>query len=181
MKNILPFLIVLIVTTSCFRKLSPTASAKKLGPNFYVEVDGKALTREEFLAFDANTIALVNTIYGKEAIKKYGTKAKDGAVIASTQAYARKNYEAFFSGESEEYKNIISQYKKSEIQYILNDHVLKEIDEGSLALINRKRLISITFLNSKDLLDRFQIMDKKIGVSIKAKPPKDLYNSKKAY
>jgi hypothetical protein len=181
MKYILTTSLLIILLISCSKKLAPTTTEKKMGPNPYVEIDGTALSKKEFQSFDANSIALLNTFYGKEAIKKFGKKAKDGAIIASTENYARRNYESFFSSESEDYKNIISQYNDSEIQYILNDRILKEKDEGALALINRRLLISISIINSKDLSDKFQVMDKKIGVNIKAKPPKNLYRAKNIF
>ncbi|WP_104736186.1 M56 family metallopeptidase [Hanstruepera ponticola] len=69
--------------------------SKKKGNSFFISTDeeekpyillnGKEITQKEMEALDSETIKSVNVLKGESATKKYGNKAKDGAIIISTK------------------------------------------------------------------------------------------------
>ena len=55
------------------------------GEKPYILLDGKEITYKEMNNLDSDTIKGVNVLKGKSATDKYGSKAKDGAIIISTK------------------------------------------------------------------------------------------------
>jgi len=53
-------------------------------------VDGKTITSKQFQQIDAKNIKDIKVLKGKDAISKYGTKAKNGVVIVSLKGKAKK-------------------------------------------------------------------------------------------
>ena len=53
--------------------------------------------------------------------------------------------------------------------------------EGDLSLITEKNLKGIKLIRSGELESKYQVRAKKTGVIVRAKRPKDLYNSKKKF
>jgi len=166
---------------SCSNHLSPSKAIYKLGPNPYYEIDGKPVEFNYLITINADDIAILTTFYDKEANKLYGEKAKDGAVIITTRAYAKNRFETFFSSTSSEYKELLNKADTSEIQYILNNRILKNDYEGNLALVTNVNLKSIKIIGDQELSQKYHVLNKKYGIIIYAKRPKDLYNSKKKF
>jgi len=165
-------ILALAVLTSCgTTKPTPEEAIEKLGANPYFEIDGKPVTQAELGNYNPNDIASLTTFYDKEAIKRFGEKAKDGAVTIETKGFAINKYEAFFKSTSTDYEKMLDETPREEIQYILNDRVLTEDYEGDLASIDKKLLKEIKIIDSKELAEKFNIKNKKVGVLIKAKAP----------
>jgi len=174
-------LILSLIICSCSHRITPTEAVKKLGQNPYYEFDGKPVEFSFLKNVDPMNISVIHTYYDKEAIKLYGEKAKDGAVLIETRTFAKNKYETFFKKCSSEYSDMISKSDTSDIQYILNERVLKKNIEGDLSLITEKNFKSLKLVDSQELESKYQVPSKKIGVIVKAKRPKDLYNSKKKF
>jgi hypothetical protein len=182
MRKLLETLLFLfLITASCKTVLPPEKSIKKLGKHPYIELDGKAVSQEDFKMIDENNIAVANPFYNKEAKRKFGEKAKDGAVIFQSKEYATKQYETLFSNLSPAYKELLMNNDKGNIQYILNERVLTSGFEGTLSVIKKSLLKEIKIIDQQELSSQYQILDKKIGVLIKAKPPKNLYKGKEKF
>jgi hypothetical protein len=181
MKKVSFILVLLMIILGCSHKLAPTQATQKLGPNPYFEFDGKPVEFSYLKTVNPMDISVIHNYYNKEAIKLYGEKAKDGAVLIETRTYAKNNFEAFFKRCSGEYGEMINKTDTSDIQYILNERILKKNIEGDLSLITEKTLKSIKLIDSQELENKYQVKDKKVGVIVEAKRPKDLYNSKKKF
>jgi hypothetical protein len=175
-KKILFF--ALLGTISCKPTLVPPEKAvEKLGPDPYFQIDGNRVGRNELGKYNPEDIAVLTTYYDKDATKRFGDSAKDGAVVIETRKFATDKFEAFFKSYSKEYARILETTDKSEIQYILNDRVLIKDFEGDLASVSKKLIKSLTIVNQHTLSDNYKVFDKKVGVVIKSKKPKDLYNA----
>ncbi len=55
------------------------------GESPYILLDGKEITKKELGELDANNIKNVNVLKGESATNKYGSKAKDGAIIVTSK------------------------------------------------------------------------------------------------
>jgi hypothetical protein len=173
--------ILLILITGCTNRLTPTKAIHKLGPNPYFEVDGIYISKSDLSTLNPSDIASLTTYYDKEATNICGEKAKDGAVIIETKKYATEKFENFFKSVSKEYEEILNNTEEIDIQYILNDRVLVDNFEGTLASIDSLTFKSIRLINRDELESAYQIKGKKIGVIIKASRPKSLYNAKEKF
>ena len=170
-----------MIILACSNKLSPSEAVQKLGSNPYIEFDGKPAEYSYLQSVNPQDISVIQTYYNKEAIKLYGEKAKDGAVLIETKAFARNKFETLFKRHSTEYEEMINKTDTSNIQYILNERLLKTNFEGDLSLITEKTLKSIKLIGSQELENKYQVKTKKVGVLVVAKRPKDLYNSKEKF
>ncbi|MBS1508757.1 MAG: hypothetical protein JSS79_19125 [Bacteroidetes bacterium] len=176
------FILCLLSVFGCKpTQLSPNQAVQKLGPNPYFIINDKPVDKSEIMKYNPTDIAIVVTYYGKDATKKFGDKAKDGAVAISTKSFARDKYETFFKSYSKDYAKVMNEINTNDIQYILNDRILTSNFEGDLALVNNKLIKELKILDQKTLVDKYQITDKKVGVKIECKRPKSLYNSKKKF
>jgi len=145
----------------------------ELGDNPYVEIDGRKISNEEFLNYDPNMVAVLTVYDGKEAIEKYGDKGKDGVLIVTSKNLARDRFHKFFASVSSDYEKVKLQYDDTDIQYILNKKILDKNYEGGLSLIAKNDLKSITIVQQEELIDKYNIKDKKIGVIIRARMSKN--------
>jgi len=179
-RNIL--ILTLLVLACCgTSKRTPEEAVQKLGANPYFEIDGKSVTQSELGNYNPTDIASLTTFYDKDAKKRFGEKAKDGAVIIETKEFATNRYETFFKSYSKDYEKMLNETQKEEIQYILNDRILTENYEGDLASIDKNLIKEIKIIDQKELIEKYQIQNKKVGVIIKADAPKNLYNAKEKF
>lgn len=174
--------LIIIILTSCkSNKLEPKTAIEKLGPNPYFEINGESINRNELGNYDPNSIASLTTFYNEDAIRLFGNKAKDGAVIIQTKDFCINEFETLFKSFSSDFEELIKETSSSEIQYILNGKILVENFEGDLATLNDKLLKSLKVIGSDELKNKYQIDSKNFGVIIKAKRPKNVYNSNKKF
>ena len=123
----------------------------------------------------------MTTYYDKDAKKRFGEKAKDGAVIIETKEFARNRYETFFKSYSKDYEKMLSQTQKRNPIALWNDRILTENDEGDLASIDKNLIKEIKIIDQKELIEKYQIQNKTVGVIIKAEAPNNLYNAKEKF
>lgn len=169
-RNIL--ILVLIVLASCGTTIrTPEEAVQKLGANPYFEIDGKVVIPAELADYNPADIASLTTYYNKDAKKRFGEKAKDGAVIIETKEFATNRFETFFKSISKDYEKVLNETPNEELQYILNDRILTEDYEGYLASIDKNLLKEIKIIDQKELIERYQIQNKKVGVVIIADAP----------
>ena len=151
---------------------------EKLGPNPIYFVDSVKLTKDEFLNFDVKTIASLQVLTDTDATNKFGSEAKDGAILIMTKSLAVKHYVNYFRKKSLAFDSLYSITKSdSTFQYIINDKIKEKDCQGDLAAINDDLFISISILTADDLRNKYNILDKKTGILIKCNKPKNLFNS----
>jgi hypothetical protein len=168
---------LLFVSTFSFAQKSPNEIVSKLGKHPMYIIDSVRLTTKEFLKFDANTIASVEILTDTDATKRFGDDAKDGVIIGQTKMLARSRYLRYFRAKSSAFDSL---YKAagsdSTFQYIVNDKLKTNQFEGDLAAIDDNLFISLEILTADDLKQKYQITDKSVGVLIKCRKPKNLFN-----
>ncbi len=180
LKNYL--LLTIFLFTGCnASQMTPSTAIEELGPNPYIEIDEEKVSQDEIQKYNADEISSITMLFNNDAIKLYGNEAKDGAVIIETKEFARNKYETFLKKNSNKYEELLNSINTEDIQYILNGRILKKDFEGNLAIINKKLLKKIKIIDQETLVKKYHIENKKAGVVIKAKRPKNLYNSKKKF
>lgn len=170
---------MMLTIVSCKTSKTPPDNAiEDLGPNPYIEIDELPVDKSEIGKYNPADIVLLTTYYNSDATSKFGEKASDGAVIIETRAYATNKFETFLKSYSNEYQQMMMVTKREDIQYILNGRILTGNFEGDLSLLNDKLLKALKIVDKDDLIKKFDIHDKKIGVILKADRPRNVYNSK---
>jgi len=180
MKHILILFLLFIIGCKS-QQIGPAKAIEKLGANPYFMIDEQPVDKSELMKYEPTSIALVTTYYDKDAIKNFGDKAKDGAVLILTKSFATNKYETLFKSFSKDYEKVLIENNKNDIQYILNDRILIDKFEGTLASIDNKLLKNVKIIDQKTLAEKFQITNKKVGILIKSKRNKDVYDSKKKF
>lgn len=178
--------ILLLLIVGCKSQVLPVKemtkqATKKLGPNPHFVVNGESVDQKTFTSLNEADISTLSIISGKEATDLYNEKGKDGVITVQTKAYAKKKFQSTFRALSNKYNDMIDNYEDNEIQYILNKKPLVKDIEGTLSFIDITLLKSIKIIDSAKLSRKYGIVDKKIGVVIKSKRPKHLYDSKKDF
>jgi hypothetical protein len=174
--------ILLISLVNCKKLPTPNSVNQKLGPNYYIQIDGKEYSHDEMQKYDNEKVTIVNVYYGKHATSLYGEKAKDGAIIVESRDYCRNRYQTYFKEKSPDYSELLSKVEDAKgIVYILNDKVLSGNFEGTLASINDNVFKKIMVLSKDDLKLKYNIMDRDFGVAVEFNVPKNLYNGKKKF
>ncbi|MCK5134917.1 MAG: hypothetical protein KAR19_03955 [Bacteroidales bacterium] len=172
----------IVFTGSCSSvRLIPTEAVNKLGESPYYALNEIPIQKDELNGINPEDVAYLITYYNREATRKFGQQAKDGAVLIFTKLYAIQKYKNLFSNYSKEYESIIQQTENDDIQYILNDQILTTNFEGRLAVLNESLLKSVEIINISELINKYQVDNKRVGVIIKAKQPKNTYKSKYKY
>jgi hypothetical protein len=81
---------------------------------FLTVVDGKTHYGHTIKKIDVKSIFYVKVLKENEAIKKYGTLGRNGAVIIDTKIYAINRYQNKLVGFSKEYKTYLEQSQGNE-------------------------------------------------------------------
>jgi len=171
-------ILLLIPVLAIAQKKQDDSPMSKLGPNYLMIIDSVKITRVQFQKFNPNTIASLEVLTDTDATNKYGNAAKDGAVIIQTKSLARKRYTSYFRSKSKAYDSLyVSAKNDSTFLYIINDKVKSEKNsEGDLSAIDDDLFISLEILTAADLQKKYNISDKTVGVLIKCRKPKNLFN-----
>ena len=168
-------IIILLLPALAFGQNTSTNPANKLGSNPLKILDSVIISNEVFGHLAAYNIASLTILTDTDATNKYGDAAKDGAVIITTKAFAKKHYIAYFRKVSAQYNSIYTTAKSdSSFQYIINDKIKTPKDEGDLSLINDEIFISLEILSAGDLKSKYGIDNKQYGILIHCKIPKNL-------
>ena len=110
------------------------------------------------------------TVYkDSNAVKRIGPDGKNGLVYLETKEFARRKYWAYFKSKSSEYGKVVSSPENDvEVQYVLNNEVLKESFEADLESINDRNFKAIKVISQPELLKVYGIKNKKYGIIISA-------------
>jgi hypothetical protein len=182
MKHILVLSALCTIFFSAFAQDDPKTSLGKLGPNPMFLIDSQKVTRSALSAYMPEMIATVTVLYDTSAIRLYGDSAKDGAVIIETRDFARRLFVAFFRKVSPAYDSLYNVYgNDSSFAYIVNDNVQNDNYEGNLSAINSEIYEGLEILSAQEIAARFKITHKQLGVLVRSKKPKDLYNADKKF
>ena len=174
MKLLFIFLLIPIFGLAQSAEKEPS---EKIGPNPIFIIDSVRITKAQFQKFNPNAIASLTVITDTSATNKYGTDAEDGVILIETKDFARKHYISYFRKKSKSYNSLYLVTKTdTDFQYIINDKIKTGNFEGDLAAINDDLFISIVILTADDLKIKYHVNNKEIGVLIKSKKPKDLFN-----
>src|SRR5690606_3337391 len=118
---------------------SPERIKKKLGDKPVYFIDSIKTDQSGLLKQDAEQIAAVTILTGRDAVNVVGDEGKDGILYIETKPFAKKRFWTFFKSKSEEYSNLVPTLESdTTIQYILNENILKDNYEGILASIDDK-------------------------------------------
>ena len=93
-------ILISLLVIACSNHLSPEKAIQKLGSNPYFEIDGNQVSQSDLANYKPTEIADLTTFYNKDAVKRYGTKAADGAVIIETKQFATIKFENFLKVHS---------------------------------------------------------------------------------
>ena len=182
MKILLLIFAVFISTFTLFGQDDPKTAASKLGPNPIFFIDSQKVNRSDLSKYSPDSIATVVILNDTSATKLYGDEAKDGAIIIETRSFARNMFISFFRKSSQSYDSL---YKlvgnDTSFAYIINDKVQQGNYEGNLSAITDGLFGSIEILSKEQLYSKYSIIDKKYGILVHAKRPKNLYNGDKKF
>lgn len=115
-------------------------------------------------------IAMLTVSKGSKAVEKYGSQAENGVIYIETKDFARQRYQRLISNYSKEYATLLKEKNgDKDIQYIVNDSLVTEQLESTLAPVNQRNVITITTLSPKELSKTYKIKDKLLGILIRYK------------
>jgi hypothetical protein len=152
----------------------------KTDPVFFI--DSVRVNKWALNAFNADDIASVTVYKDTNAIKLFGPEAKYGLIFIESKMFAKQRYWKYFNAKSAEYsKVVLIPGAEFDVQYILNNRILKNNFEGDLAAIDDKIFKSIRIIDQKELKKEFGITDKAYGVIITSDIPANLKNGKSKF
>jgi len=130
-------------------------------------VDSVRVNKRALYKYNDNDIAAVTVYKDTTAIKILGVEGKNGLIYIETKMFDKKRYWKYFNSKSPEYsKAVLIPGAELDVQYILNNKVLKKGYESDLAAINDKIFKSIRIIDQKELKKEYGITDKEFGVVI---------------
>lgn len=182
MKQIIFFFTLFTLSIAGFGQADPETAAGRLGPNPLFIIDSQKVSRSALSKYNPEMIAAIKMLYDTSATKRFGETAKDGAVIIETREFARRMYVTFFRKTSQAYDSLYNVYgNDTSFVYILNDKVQRGSYEGNLSAINNELYLSLEILTSQQLFTHYNIRDRHVGILVRSKRPKDLYNADKKF
>lgn len=148
---------------------SPERIKTQIGENPIFFIDSIKSTKEDIKKLEIKTVVLVTTYINEPINEQIGEAAKDGIVYIETKDFCKKRYWNFFTSKSEEYKkHFPSPIDDLNVQYILNEQILKDDFEGNLAIIDNTTFKSINIISKENLISKYNILNKDFGVIIEA-------------
>ena len=176
------YLLITFFTLSISFAQSPKRILKKLGNNPVFFIDSINVEKDDLQKYDPKEISSVTVYKDKKAIELLGEDGKNGVIYIETKVFCKKRYWKYFASKSSEYIRFVSSYENDmNIQYILNERVLKEGFEGDLAAVDDAIFKSIKFISKEELIKKYKIEDKDYGFQIISETPKDLYHGNRKF
>ncbi|REG91132.1 hypothetical protein [Flavobacterium aquicola] len=176
------YLLITFFALSISFAQSPKKILKKLGEDPVFFIDSINVEKGDLQRYDPNQISSVTVYKDKEAIALLGEDGKDGVIYIETKVFCKKRYWKYFVSKSSEYNQFVSSYENDmNVQYVLNERVLKEGFEGDLAAIDDVVFKSIKLISKEELIKKYQIEDKDYGFQIISETPKDLYHGNRKF
>lgn len=129
-------------------------------------VDSLRINKSDLAKYDPNDIATVTVLKPKSAIDMLGPAGSNGAILAETKKYVQTRLWRFLTSQSAEYAKVVLTPDQHNTQYIINGKVLSRNWEGDAGMVINKNLKSIIILDKNQLVSRYNITDKDIGVVI---------------
>jgi bla regulator protein blaR1 len=128
LKNI-SFLIILILASSCAKKLTSTTSQKEeLKP--LIRVDGEVISREMLESIDKEDIDKIDVYKGESAITKFGEQAKDGAIDIYTKSYKELKKKELYNKLQDYLKSATG--REEDFLFVLNGILIDETNIDQL-------------------------------------------------
>lgn len=175
------YLLITLFSLSISFAQSPKRIIKKIGTNPVFFIDSTSVEKEDLQKYNPEDISSVTVYKDKSAYELLGEDGKDGVIYIETKKFCKNRYWKYFTSKSKEYQKSVKTSDDNNIQYILNDRILKENFEGDLAAINDKVFKSIKFISKESLVKEYKIEDKDFGFQIISDTPKDLYHGNKKF
>lgn len=181
MRPLIKFFLITTLLLSCAtRKTNNKLSdIQKLGQKPTWFIDSVETDFGSIKTIDPKNISNISVLLPKNAKKKLGSKAMDGAIYVTTEKAAKLKYWIFFSSKSIAYKQAIQNYRADTVvAYYINGNPLPDSAIGTLYLIDKKNLKSLQFITVDSAHNPLLIYKhkKKFILNIKAKRPKGLIN-----
>jgi hypothetical protein len=160
-------------------KASAVVEEDNAGPVFFV--DSIRIDKQDLKNYDPHDIASVTVYKNADATAKIES-ATNGLIYIETKKFAKRRYWKYFKSKSADYgRLVLSPETDQNVQYILNNRILKENFEGDLASIDDKIFKSIQIIDKQQLIAIYHIKDKEIGVIITSDIPSNLHNGKSKF
>jgi hypothetical protein len=141
----------------------------KIDPILYM--DSVNVTRYDLEDVSPDDIASVTVYKDSNAIKLVGPDGKYGVVFIHTKKFVREKYWKYFSSKSNEYHEAVpTPASDSSVAYIINDTVVKDEIENTLASINDTTFKSLKVVTDKKTMKELGIKNKRAAVVIATKP-----------
>jgi|688.fasta_scaffold94191_3 hypothetical protein len=180
MKKFLLICCLFVSTLNLFGQNDLKTAVRKFGPNPLFILDSQKVSQSKLSNYYPDSIATIVVLYDTSATKLYGDSAKDGAVIFETRSFARRMFISFFRKSSRSYDSLYNAIgADTSFAYIINDKVQTGSYEGNLSSLNDQLFDGLEIINKENLYSKFNVNDKKFGILVRTKKPKDLYNADK--
>ncbi|WFB64782.1 hypothetical protein PZ892_06135 [Sphingobacterium sp. WM] len=103
-------------------------------------------------------------------LQQLGIKTQDDAIFIISKSANRKKYQNYLGAKSAKFRKLIMEDNlNANVQFIINNQVVKQDVEKALSKINDENFILLKVLNKDKLKKEFQVEDKDFGVSIRTK------------
>jgi len=127
-------------------------------------LDDKEVSKEKADNLNTELIDTINILKGKQAIKKYGEKGKNGVIIITTKTYANKTKAKIFL-KSSNTEMTLKDIKSTNLIFINN----KESTQQELDALNPNTIESINVLKEKNAIKRYGQKGKNGVIIVKTK------------
>lgn len=103
-------------------------------------------------------------------LQQLGIKTQDDAVFIISKSANRQKYQNYLGAKSAKFRKLIMEDNlNANVQFIINNQVVKQDVEKALSQINDENFVLLKVLNKDKLKKEFQVEDKDFGVSIRTK------------
>jgi hypothetical protein len=111
-------------------------------------IDNK-ISKHDLDSLDVNSIIKLVVFKDKEAIKKYGSKGKNGVIVITTKTFAINYYQKKFSALSAKYATYLAENHNNEedIGYIVNGSPVDGKPEGRIKILYDFSMDKIKYFN----------------------------------
>ncbi|MGF7231102.1 hypothetical protein [Arachidicoccus sp.] len=148
----------------------------QIGKSPLIFVDSVQFNRTNLTKIKPGEIADITVLSKKNAVDRFGEKAKDGVIYIETKTMAKSIYWRFLKSKSEDFtKDFPTPESDSLAQYIVDDKVLnltKDNHEGTLTrIIRSNRFKAIKIITKTQLVRDYNVNGKQYGVLITTTRP----------
>ncbi|PSL46098.1 hypothetical protein CLV51_10374 [Chitinophaga niastensis] len=161
----------ILLISALFFSFGATAQSVENDDPVYV-LDSVVVTQSIIGQVTPDKIGLITIATGKgtKTLLKYGSQAANGVVYVETKPFARKRVNTLLSLMSPAYDSLLHKYgNDSSFYFIVNNKPITTNNEMGLMTVDTKTFISVKILSEQELQDKYQVMDRKVGILISSR------------